>query len=298
MTDRDRNLVLTDAADKTYEEHYVVAADGVRLYCRDYPNPAARPPVLCLPGLTRNCRDFSSLAMRIAETRRVICPDLRGRGKSQHDPEWRNYHPRQYAEDLWQLLDTLGVEETVVIGTSLGGWMAMLLNHQSPGRIAAAVMNDIGPEADPRGIARITATAGRLEVVGTLAEAIEQAKSVYSIAYPDWNDQQWQFYTETTYRQLDDGRFDLNFDRNVGHAAREGVSGLDIDPWAMFDDLAGVPTLLIHGVLSDLLTEPIIARMRERKPDLKIVPVSDRGHAPLLDEQEAVDAIATFLESV
>ncbi|MDH3953014.1 MAG: alpha/beta hydrolase, partial [Gammaproteobacteria bacterium] len=72
--------MLTDAADKTYEEHYVVAADGVRLYCRDYPNPAARPPVLCLPGLTRNCRDFSSLAMRIGETRRVICPDLRGRG--------------------------------------------------------------------------------------------------------------------------------------------------------------------------------------------------------------------------
>jgi pimeloyl-ACP methyl ester carboxylesterase len=159
-------------------------------------------------------------------------------------------------------------------------------------------MNDIGPEADPGGIARVTSTAGRLEVVSNLVDAIEQAKSVYSIAYPDWNDQQWQFYTESIYRQMDDGRFDLNFDRNIGHAAREGVSGLDVDPWAIFDDLAAVPTLLVHGVLSDILTEPIIEKMCKRKPDLRVVPVKNRGHAPLLDEQEAVDAITTFLETI
>lgn len=289
---------MTDESDRMYEESHVEAADGVRLYCRDYPNPSVRLPVLCLPGLTRNSRDFSSLAALISETRRVICPDLRGRGRSGHDPDWRNYHPGQYASDLWQLFDALEIDEAVVIGTSLGGWLAMLLNHQRPGRIAAAVMNDIGPEADPDGIARVTATAGLLDVVDSMAEAIEQAKSVYSIAFPDWNDEQWLIYTETTYRKLDDGRFDLNFDRNIGHAAREGVSGLDVDPWAMFDDLADVPTLLVHGVLSDILTEPIIARMRERKPDLQVAPVSNRGHAPLLDEQEAIDAIATFLDTV
>ncbi len=289
---------MTDESDRMYEESHVEAADGVRLYCRDYPNPSTRLPVLCLPGLTRNSRDFSSLAALISETRRVICPDLRGRGRSGHDPDWRNYHPGQYASDLWQLFDALEIDEAVVIGTSLGGWLAMLLNHQRPGRIAAAVMNDIGPEADPDGIARVTATAGLLDVVDSMAEAIEQAKSVYSIAFPDWNDEQWLIYTETTYRKLDDGRFDLNFDRNIGHAAREGVSGLDVDPWAMFDDLADVPTLLVHGVLSDILTEPIIARMRERKPDLQVAPVSNRGHAPLLDEQEAIDAIATFLDTV
>ena len=161
-----------------YEEHYVEAADGLRLYCRDYTNPSTRAPVLCLPGLTRNSRDFSSLASLLSKTRRVLCPDLRGRGKSGYDPEWRNYHPGQYAEDMWRLLDHLDVPETIVIGTSLGGWMAMLLNHQRPGRITAAVMNDIGPEADPAGIARVTATAGRLDVVSTFAEAVEQAKAV------------------------------------------------------------------------------------------------------------------------
>jgi len=289
---------MPDGKDSMFEECHVEAADGLRLYYRDYPNVSPRSPVICLPGLTRNSRDFAPLATRISTTRRVICPDLRGRGKSQYDPEWRNYHPGQYAADLWQLFDTLQLDEVVIIGTSLGGWMAMLLNHQKPGRIAGAVMNDIGPEADPNGIARVVATAGLLDIVGSLAEAIEQAKSVYSIAFPDWSEDQWQAYTETTYRQLDDGRFDLNFDRNIGHAAREGVSGLEIDPWKMFGDLANVPTLLIHGVLSDILTEPIIDRMRQHKPDLKIAPVRDRGHAPLLDEQEAVDAIATLLETV
>jgi pimeloyl-ACP methyl ester carboxylesterase len=289
---------MTDGNHGMYEERYLEAADGLRLYARDYPNASPRPPVLCLPGLTRNSRDFEMLAVRISNTRRVISPDLRGRGKSQYDPDWRNYHPGQYAADLWQLLDSLQVEEVVVIGTSLGGWMAMLLNQQRPGRIAAAVMNDIGPEADPDGIARVVATAGLLDIVDSLAAAIEQARSVYSIAFPNWNDEQWRLYTESTYRMLDDGRFDLNFDRNIGHAAREGVSGLDVDPWAMFDELASVPTLVIHGMLSDILTVPIIEKMRRRKPDLQVVSVPDRGHAPLLDEQEALDAITTFLETV
>ena len=289
---------MPEGKDSMYEERYVEAADGLRLYCRDYPNPSPRSAVLCLPGLTRNSCDFAPLATHISKTRRVLCPDLRGRGKSGYDPTWRNYHPGQYAADLWQLLDTLQVEEVVVIGTSLGGWMAMLLNHQRPGRITGVVMNDIGPEADPGGIARVVSTAGRLDVVGSLAEAIEQAKSVYSIAFPDWSEEQWQAYTEATYRPLDDGRFDMNFDRNIGHAAREGVSGLDIDPWVMFNGLADVRTLLIHGVLSDILTAPIIEKMHEQKPDLQVVPVRNRGHAPLLDEQEAVDAITTFLESI
>jgi pimeloyl-ACP methyl ester carboxylesterase len=101
---------MTDGIDRIYEEHYVEAADGVCLYCRDYPNSSARPPVLCLPGLTRNSRDFSALAARIGEKRRVICPDLRGRGRSGYDTDWRNYHPGQYAADLWQLLDSMAVE--------------------------------------------------------------------------------------------------------------------------------------------------------------------------------------------
>jgi pimeloyl-ACP methyl ester carboxylesterase len=283
---------------KAYEGHYYSSTDGLRLYYRDYAGPAERLPVLCLPGLTRNSRDFAALAELLSRGRRVICPEFRGRGKSEYDPQWRNYHPAQYARDTWQLLDELAVKEFVLIGTSLGGWMAMLMNFQQAGRIAAAVMNDIGPEANPEGIARVTAGAGRLDKVATLEEAVTQARTIYEIAFPDWDENQWRSYTEITYRLTDDGEFDLNFDRNIGHAAREGVSGLTVEPWELFDSLQRVPTLVIHGELSDILTEDIILKMRQRKPDMQLARVSNRGHAPLLDEKEAVDAITTFLQAL
>jgi len=283
---------------KAYDGRYFTAADGLRLYYRDYAGPSDSVPALCLPGLTRNSRDFAALAEWLSGERRVICPEFRGRGNSAYDPDWKNYHPAQYATDTWGLLDELAMDRVVLIGTSLGGWMAMLMNYQQAGRITAAVMNDIGPEANAGGIARVTAGAGRLEKVSTFNDAIAQVKIFYEIAFPDWHDEQWRSYTKTTYRQTDDGGFDLNFDRNIGHAAREGVSGLTVDPWDLFDSLQDVPTLVIQGELSDILTGDIILKMQHRKPDLQVAGVSNRGHAPLLDEKEAVDAIAFFLQAL
>jgi pimeloyl-ACP methyl ester carboxylesterase len=274
------------------------AADGLRLYYRDYAGASDKTPALCLPGLTRNSRDFARLAEWLSQDRRVICPDFRGRGESDYDPEWKNYHPVQYVDDVWRLLDELGMERVVLIGTSLGGWMAMLMNYQQPGRIAAAVMNDIGPEANVEGIARVVAGAGRLDKVSTFEEAVAQVRIFYEIAYPDWDEEQWRYYTGITYRQTGDSEFDLNFDRNIGHAAREGASGLTMDPWDLFDSLRSVPTLVIHGAISDILTDEIISKMKQRKSDLQVAVVSDRGHAPLLDEKEAVDAIATFIHAL
>ena len=282
----------------SFVERYYDSEDGLRLYARDYTGPQGRDPVLCLPGLTRNSRDFEALAGRIAAQRRVLCPDLRGRGESQYDPDWRNYNPARYAADAWRLLDDMGVERVTVIGTSLGGWLSMLMSHQQPGRIRAVVMNDIGPEANPDGIARVVAGAGRLDRVPTFDEAVLQAKRFYDIAFPDWTEQQWHSFVAITYRETGQGDYDLNFDRNIGHAAREGVSRLEIDPWDLFESISGVPTLLIHGALSDILTEDIIQKMRDRKPDLQVAHVPNRGHAPLLDEEEAVDAIARFMQEL
>ena len=270
----------------------------MNIYYRDYVHASDKPPVLCLPGLTRNSGDFGPLARFVAEDRRVICPDLRGRGASDYDANWRNYNPARYCEDVWDLLDASDVESAVVIGTSLGGLIAMMMRHQQPTRIRGVVMNDIGPEMNPVGIARVVAGAGRLEVVDTFAEAVEQVKSIYEIAFPDWNDEQWGYYTEITYCETEDGRYDLNFDRNIGHAAREGVSGLAEDPWALFDSLGETPALVVHGAISDILTTEIIDKMRARKPDLEVATVSNRGHAPLLDEQEAVGAISTFIATL
>ena len=202
------------------------------------------------------------------------------------------------ADDVWQLLDELAIDQVAIIGTSLGGWMAMLLKYEQPQRIAAAVMNDIGPETNAEGIARVTAGAGQLDAVDTIEQAVAQTKSFYEIAFPDWSDAQWREYTEITYCQTPDGRYDLNFDRNIGHAAREGASGLRADPWVLFDSLADTPTLVIHGAISDILTAEIIAKMQAHKPDLRVATVPNRGHAPVLDEQEAVDVISEFLDAI
>ena len=284
--------------DVSFSEGRFLSTDGLSLYYRDYDIASSRMPLVCLPGLTRNSRDFEALAATAAQSRRVICPDFRGRGESDYDPDWKNYHPAQYTADTWGLLDQLGIDQVVAVGTSLGGWMAMLMAYERPGSVAAAIMNDIGPDVNPEGIARVQKGAGRLDRVATLDEAVEQAKWFYEIAFPDWNDDKWRHYTQITYRKTRDGHYDLNFDRNIGVASREGVSGLRTDPWTLYDSLIDKPVLLVHGSISDILTPDIIERMRAKKPDLEVVDVSRVGHAPLLDEPEAQDAISTFLDNL
>lgn len=283
-----------------FEEGYFNSSDGLRLYFRDYAQAPStdRAPILCLPGLTRNSRDFDPLAERLAGDRRVISPDLRGRGMSEYDAHWSNYHPAQYVADIWLLFNLLEISEVVVIGTSLGGWMAMSMASERPEAITAAVINDIGPEANPAGLARVKAAAGNLDKVEDFAQAVVQTRSCYEVAFPDWTADQWDWYTETTYQKTSDGQYDLNYDRNIGHAVRQGVSDLRQDPWHLFDGLLKIPTVLLRGELSDILTEEIALKMRQRKPDLHIVTVPNRGHAPLLDEPEAINAISRFVAEI
>lgn len=284
-------------ASASYEDHYFESPDGLRLYARDYKTESQdkHAPVLCLPGLTRNSRDFEPLATLLARERRVISPDLRGRGLSQHDSNWRNYHPNQYIADIELLLARLKIPRVLVVGTSLGGWLAMLLSQTRPEVVVAAIMNDIGPEANADGLARVVASAGTLEKVAQFSDAVLKTRACYEIAYPDWSEEEWREFTKSTYREGADGQFDLDYDRNIGHAARAGVSGIRQDPWQIFDALLEKPALLVHGALSDILTDEIIARMQERKPDLRVATVPNRGHVPTLNEPEAINAIIDFV---
>jgi pimeloyl-ACP methyl ester carboxylesterase len=281
-------------------DSYYYSADGLRLFYRDFPSRSPSPsvPVICLPGLTRNSKDFDGLAERLSIHRRVITTDLRGRGRSDYDQDRTRYHPEQYVADIWKLLELLDVVTVVVIGTSLGGLMAMLMAHQRPTSIAGVIVNDIGPELDPAGLARVVENVGLLPQVDNWREAVRETKKIYGPVFPDWPDSSWLDYTKSTYRESNDGRLQMNFDPNIGVATREGISGLRQDPWQLFDALRPIPLLVLRGELSDLLSTMTLEKMLQTKPDLMSVTVRNRGHAPYLDEPEATDAIDNFLDKI
>ena len=280
-----------------YDPRYFESDDGLVLFYRDYAPDRPGTPVLCLPGLTRNSRDFEDLAPHLCVTRRVLAPDLRGRGLSAHDPDWRHYHPATYVSDVFTLLDHAGIGRVIVVGTSLGGIVAMRMAVRAPARLAGIVLNDIGPEIAPAGLARISAYTGRLPPVRSWEEAVAQTREIYGDWWPGLADERWRRMARRAYREGEDGVPRLDIDPAIGAALREAgpQSG---DPWAVFDALRDLPTLVLRGACSDVLSEETLAEMRKRKPDLIAVTVADRGHVPLLDEPEALDAIDQFVQEL
>lgn len=279
----------------TDNARFFKSQDGLNLYYRDFGATNPGTPVLCLPGLTRNSRDFEDLANRLSDRRRVITTDLRGRGFSDHDPNWENYHPLTYVNDVWTLLDHLGIERVIVVGTSLGGLCAMVMAAQQGERVAGVIMNDIGPEINPAGIARIQKYAGRVPPVNSWEEALDQSKLIYGEWLPGLSDADWKKLVWRGYREDESGIPRLDIDNKIGEAVRK-VGAQKGDPWALFDALAEIPVTVLWGVLSDILTKDIIDKMVARKADIEIVAVPNRGHVPLLDEPECLVAIDAFLE--
>lgn len=278
-------------------EQFWQSPDGLALFYRDYaPEAAGADPLLCLPGLTRNSDDFVPLARQLAGRRRVITPDLRGRGRSAADPAIEHYHPAQYADDMYGLLDALDLPRVAIVGTSLGGWMAMLMARQRPGALSAVVMNDIGPEIEEAGAARVRAYAGCLPPARDWSEAVGHLRRQYDVVYPDWSKEQWLRYARASYRELDDGSLEPRLDGNVGVAMRQGLSGLRDDPWQLFEALRDIPLLVLRGALSDILSASTVERMRALKPDMHYALVPGRGHPPYLDEPVAARAIGDFFD--
>lgn len=285
------------ASHPAYEESFVRTPDGLSFYYRRYEGPIVRAPVLCLHGLTRNSRDFEAIAGHLAKSRCVLTFDLRGRGRSQYDPHWRRYHLRTYVADVLTLLDSLTVEKVVILGTSLGGLMAMALAYEQPQRLAGVVLNDIGPEVASEGVARISRYVGNLPPVAGWWAAARQARDVNGAAFPDLSDDEWLAFARRTYREQPDGLVRVDMDPNIGLALRE-ARPLDFDLWTLFDALKEIPTLVIRGELSDLFSVETLDRMALRKPDMQSCTVANRGHAPMLIEPEAIAAIDAFLTNL
>jgi pimeloyl-ACP methyl ester carboxylesterase len=283
---------------KPYTEISWQSQDDLRLYARVYAGPAgSAPTVLCLHGLTRNSRDFEDLAPHLERRYRVIVPDLRGRGLSARDPQPQNYHPGIYMADILALLSAVNAQRVAVIGTSLGGMLAMMLSVSQPARIAGIVLNDVGPEIDPRGIERIKQYAGRLPPAHTWDEAVAQTRTVYGDAWPGLPPDRWAALARRGYREIAAGIVEVDADPKIGDALRAAPAA-SLDLWPLWTALHGAPILAIRGALSDILSAATFARMKSEKPDLLSLEVAHRGHVPLLDEPECLAVMDAFLSTI
>jgi pimeloyl-ACP methyl ester carboxylesterase len=282
---------MTDA----FRETYYCAGDGLTLYTRIY-EPASNDGgcVLCLHGLTRNSRDFEDIAPHLATRHRVVVPDLRGRGRSAHDPNMQNYNAQVYLADVLTLLGAINATQVAVIGTSLGGMLAMMLAATRRDRVAGIVLNDVGPEIDPIGMKRIKQYAGRLPAVRSWGEALEQTKTVYGAAWPGLDHLRWQTLVRRAYRENAAGIPQVDIDPKIGESLRSAPD-VPLDLWPLWNAQHDVPTLAIRGAHSDILSAETFARMKREKPNLEQLTVPNRGHVPLLDEPECVAAIDRFL---
>ena len=272
--------------------------DGLRLYSRVYPGPkASAPTVLCLHGLTRNSRDFEDLAPHLERRYRVIAPDLRGRGFSARDPQIQNYQAAVYLQDIVALLDRMDAPRVAVIGTSLGGMLAMMLGFGQPARIAGMILNDVGPEIDPVGIERIKQYAGRLPPAGSWSVAVAQTQAMFGDAWPDLSEDRWQALARRGFRANAAGVVEVDADPGIGAALRAAPAAA-ADLWPLWQALRGIPTLAIRGARSDILSAAVFARMKRENPGLEQLEVANRGHVPLLDEPECIAALDGFLSRI
>jgi pimeloyl-ACP methyl ester carboxylesterase len=274
--------------------------DGLKLYARDYAGGAgpAKLPVVCLHGLTRNSKDFEDIAPVIAATgRRVLVPDVRGRGRSERDPRPLQYVPLTYARDIADLCKALGIAQAVFVGTSMGGLITMTLAAIDAKLVAGAVLNDIGPEVAKAGLARIAAYTAKTVRIDDWEDAAAYIRSINEVAFPHYGPEDWRRFARRTFRTGPDGKPQLDYDPDISAPIKAaGPKALTPNLWPLFKKLAkNRPLLLVRGQRSDLLDELIAAKMRKAAPQMGYVEATGIGHAPMLNEEEPKAAILEFL---
>lgn len=279
-----------------YRERAFSAQDGLRLYCRDYGDPTApATPVVCLSGLTRNSKDFDTLARRLAPRRRVVCIDYRGRGRSEYAADWRDYRSRVILDDVRHVLAAANLHHVVICGVSFGGLLGMALAVAAPTVLAGVILDDVGPELEKNGAARILDYVEQDRPQPDWDSAVAAMKATFpKLAFSSEAD--WRRFTEGTFREAEDGRLHFDFDVNLVRPLREGVEADEL--WPLFRALRHVPALVVRGGESDLLSAATVARMVEAKPDLAHVTVPGVGHAPSLTEPVSERAIDDFLSRI
>lgn len=283
-----------------YEDGFWWSKDGLRLHYRDYAGPREkhtdRPPILCIPGLTRNASDFAHVADRLANDWRLICLDLRGRGESAFAKFPMSYAPITYLQDIEDLLETLKIDRFVAFGTSLGGLLTMLLASAKPGRIAGALLNDIGPVIEEEGVNRIRGFVGKSGSWPSWMHAARAASNVHGHAHPDYDLPQWITLAKRLYRLTAQGRIVPDYDPRIAEPMRNPSEPVDL--WPAFEALDGAPVQILRGANSDILSADTAKAMAKRLANATLTIIPRTGHPPELDEPAAIKAIDALLNSV
>ena len=276
---------------------FVAVPDGLRLHYRDYAGHSDRPPLLCLHGLTRNSRDFAEFAKRYSPEWRVIAPDFRGRGLSDYDPLPARYTPVTYAADILHLLNALEIEQAVFVGTSLGGLVTMAVAGIAPDRIAASILNDVGPELTDTGLDRLRTYVGKDVRFATWDEAAETIAANNRHVPASYGHDDWMKMARRVCRE-DKGAIVFDYDMAIAFPLEAQGPAPKVDLWPLFKVLGRKPLLVVRGERSDFLSAAALQKMHDAVPDMRSVTVPGVGHAPTLDEADALEAIDRFLEAL
>ncbi len=295
---------MTDLSGALFQEITYTARDGLQLYSRKYPASTTegckRRPVVCLAGLSRNSKDFHRLASELSQhpnaNRDVYTLDCRGRGKSQFDPNWRNYALQIELFDVLDFFTLNDVHQAIVFGTSRGGLLAMLLGAAQPTTLGAVILNDIGPVIDTAGLARIAGYVGRTPTPHSWQQAGEAIKRHNKAHFPNVTDEQWVEIAKQWFNEKD-GKPAPGYDKKLGQALA-ALKGKIPDLWAQFETLKHVPLLVLRGANSDILSEATVEEMLRRHPHAFAHTVANEGHAPLLHDDETHTAVVNFLSTI
>lgn len=282
----------------TFVDNYWWSKDGLRLHYRDYPGPMEKPVIVCLPGLTRNARDFDALATRLAGEWRVLAVEFRGRGESAYAKDAMTYVPLTYVQDVEALLTELAVPRVILLGTSLGGIVSMILASMDRERIAGVILNDIGPDIEPSGLERIRGYVGRTGPWPTWLHAARWLSENNAFAYPNYDLNDWLVMAKRAFRLTSTGRIVADYDKKISEPFRLAGGEAGQDLWPVLTGMGTVPTLILHGELSDVLSEATAKAMVAKLPNARYVNVPGVGHAPALDEPSALAAIDAFLPAL
>jgi pimeloyl-ACP methyl ester carboxylesterase len=281
-----------------FEDGYWFSGEELRLHYRDYSGPASRSPLICLPGLTRNARDFEPVAEMLGGKRRMIAVDLRGRGESGYARNAMSYVPLTYVQDIDGLVRQIDPKGFVLLGTSLGGLVSMLLAPMWMGKVKGIILNDIGPEIGAKGLERIRSYVGQGRSFDTWMHAARTMAEANRDVYPAYGLDEWLRFAKRTCKLTNNGRIVLDYDMKIAEPFKLPGGEAGVDLWPVYEALADVPLLILRGQSSDILEKQAAAKMLKKHGNATLVTVPGVGHAPSLDEPAAQAAIHDFLSAI